>query len=111
MASLIQTHHCNIDHRTLRGFLKRILRDAKKSANEKSAMGMHERNQFNLTMQDICDMLQKQQFRCYYSRIPMAFRPNSDWKCSIERLNNRLGYTKDNCVLICWEFSSIDNSV
>eukprot|EP01083_Nonionella_stella_P156886 508587_1 len=62
-------------------------------------------------MQDICDMLRNQQFRCYYSRIPMTFVPKSDWKCSIERLKNRLGYTKDNCVLICSEFNSMDNSI
>eukprot|EP01083_Nonionella_stella_P094778 266027_1 len=46
-------------NKTLRGYLKKILLSAKHNAIKKSALGMHERNQFNLTMQDICDMIQK----------------------------------------------------
>eukprot|EP01083_Nonionella_stella_P297389 1009917_1 len=62
-------------YNTLRGFLKQLLANAKHNAKKKAIMGMHERNQFNLNMQDICDMLRNQQFRCYYSRIPMTFVP------------------------------------
>lgn len=40
----------------------------------------------------------------------MSFTPKSEWQMSIERLNNKQGYTKDNIVLICVEFNSIDTT-
>jgi hypothetical protein len=38
-----------------------------------------------------------------------VFCPDSDWQASIERLNPKLPYTVDNCVVICVEFNSACN--
>lgn len=37
-------------------------------------------------------------------------QPNSHWRMSLERVNNRLGYTASNCVLVAAEFNSFDFS-
>merc|ERR1712194_351029 len=36
--------------------------------------------------------------------------PNSDWRISCERLQNHIGYTLDNCVLVAAEFNTADLS-
>lgn len=40
-------------------------------------------------------------------RIPMNFGSYKEisWTISAERLNNSIGYTKENVVLVCWEFN------
>ena len=35
----------------------------------------------------------------------MTKERHSNWSCSLERLNNSLGYTNNNTVLICQEFN------
>merc|ERR1711871_282593 len=50
-----------------------------------------------------------QRGRCFYSDIPMeCLYPHSDWRMSLERINNRCGHTRDNCVLIANEFNTPD---
>eukprot|EP01083_Nonionella_stella_P073379 198360_1 len=68
------------------------------------------RDECTITDHDVFHMLEKQMFRCKYSGIPMTFYAKTDWKCSLERKDNMKGYTKDNCVLICWEFNSSDRT-
>eukprot|EP01083_Nonionella_stella_P140476 430856_1 len=96
-------------------FVRKMLCNAKSNSAARKPMTTvnehNERNRCDLTIEEVFDMLERQKFRCYYSRIPMQFCSNTDWKCSIERLDNYLGYTKDNCVLICSEFNSTDNTV
>lgn len=55
-------------------------------------------------------MIIKQKGRCYYSDVPLVFKRNSDWMYSIERIDNKLGHIKENCVLVCIEFNSTDQS-
>merc|ERR1712183_837446 len=46
---------------------------------------------------------------CYYSGVPMELvTPHSHWRVSLERVDNSLGYSKANCVLIAAEFNSPD---
>lgn len=40
----------------------------------------------------------------------MVYKRNTEWRCSIERLDNNKGYNKENTVLICAEFNCIDRS-
>ena len=52
-------------------------------------------------MSDILDKLWEQKGRCYYSQMPMEFiQPNSHWRMSLERIDNRQGYSVNNCVLV-----------
>lgn len=105
-------HHCHVcgptrhapHPRTLRANTIELVCNARKRAER--------RNQVcNLSYTDILDMLLFQSGRCYYSGVPMECNtPRSDWRMSLERLNNDTGYTTDNCVLVALEFNSSDFS-
>ena len=54
----------------------------------------------------IVEQLVRQNGQCYYSGLPMVFVPKSEWQASLERIDPKIGYTKKNVVLICWEFNT-----
>lgn len=54
-----------------------------------------------ITEDDIFEMWIEQKARCYYTNIPMNV--NGKWKFSIERLDNDVGYTRANSVLVVAE--------
>ncbi|CAE8595177.1 unnamed protein product [Polarella glacialis] len=89
---------------TLRGHVLTLLATARtrsKSANMA----------FALQLGDLLDMLHLQGGRCIYSGVPLQYRiRHTDWRMSLERVNNLAGYTKDNCVLIAVEFNTSDYS-
>ena len=66
---------------------------------------------FALELDDLLGMLWLQGGRCSYSGVPLhcAAGP-ADWVWSIERLDNSVTYTKENCVLIAQEFQTSDHS-
>eukprot|EP00438_Fugacium_kawagutii_P031697 Skav232926 [mRNA] locus=scaffold1477:893601:894992:- [translate_table: standard] len=85
-------------HRTLRGSLQRLLFHAKARS-------------CTLTWDDLYEMVRNQHGRCAYSGVPIEVCvPNSHWRMSLERKNNRKGYSVDNCVLIAAEFNTGDFS-
>ena len=97
-----------IQNHTLRGAIKVMIANAKHRASKKTRSTQTdnkypERTEFDLTFDHVVDMIRRQLARCYYSGIPLDFRANENWRMSLERLDNSRGYTKDNCVLICWE--------
>lgn len=59
------------------------------------------------TFDDLVELFNKQNGLCFYSGIPMAFGSYKEisWTISAERLDNSIGYTKENVVLVCWEFN------
>jgi hypothetical protein len=59
------------------------------------------------TFDDLVELFNKQNGLCFYSGIPMSFGSYKDisWTISAERLDNSIGYTKENVVLVCWEFN------
>ena len=54
----------------------------------------------------IYDKICEHRLRCEYSNIPMSLKQCFDWSLSIERLDNDIGYTRENIVLICAEFNT-----
>jgi len=94
---------------TLRGFLLRLLGCSRKSNKRRETLN-NKNLEHSITLKNLCDLILKQQGRCYYSSIPLVYKSNSDWLCSIERLDNSKGYTLDNIVLICNEFNTADRS-
>eukprot|EP01084_Bolivina_argentea_P117034 207879_1 len=106
-------HRHDIDkyRNTFRGFMMKLLNSCRKNSKKRKSTDQDTRNEFAITLDDLFDKLEDQEFRCKYSGIPMQFVPNSDWMCSVERIDNMKGYTNDNCVLICWEFNSCDRSI
>lgn len=95
----------NFEHtRTLRGNAMGLVSQARSRARGRGRL-------CSLTHEDILDMLGRQEGRCFYSGIAMQIlEPNSHWRMSLERLDNKLGYTVENCALIAAEFNSSDYS-
>lgn len=79
---------------TLRGRASICLKQSKiRSTKRKNDASEH-----TLTFDDILDIYQEQRGRCYYSKIPLAF--TGFFQMSLERLDSRQGYTRENTVLI-----------
>jgi hypothetical protein len=51
-------------------------------------------------------LMKKQKGMCYYSGLPMSSGPDAtEWKFTVERLNDSIGYVLSNVVLCCHEFN------
>ena len=74
-----------------------------KKRKEKKTISKRKELKHTLTLHELLDMWKLQNGRCYYSNYPMNMI--DDYQISIERKNNKLGYIKENCVLICLEFN------
>lgn len=91
--------------------LSGILTNMKSSQESRNSKNYRENFVMDITIQDLFKQLQKQHGKCYYSNINLNFSVNSDWHCSVERLDTKKGYLKENVVFICNEFNSADRSV
>lgn len=92
-------------YNTEKGYFIKILNSAKIAAKERKEKGRVQAGSFDITLNCIKDIWIKQNNKCYYSGILMQTKTNSNWQCSIERINIDLGYTTDNVVLCCLEFN------
>ena len=63
------------------------------------------RGEFTLTLAWFKKQWWEQIGRCAYSGMPMVCQVARGWRCSVERIDNQLGYTPENCILICSEFN------
>jgi hypothetical protein len=91
---------------SLRGRLLILLNSSKNNTNyrkEKKTITKRKDLTHKITIIELLDMWKLQNGRCYYSNYPMNM--NGDYQISLERKDNKLGYTKENCVLICLEFN------
>ena len=59
---------------------------------------------FDLVPDDLLEMWESQDGRCYWTSIPLELSPTPRhlFQPSLERIDNSLSHTKDNCVLVCW---------
>lgn len=61
---------------------------------------------FDLTVEDVTEIWQEQGGRCYWFGVPMHWRddegPRNPFIPTLDRTDNRRGYTRANCVLACW---------
>lgn len=100
--------------KTIRAELKLLLCNAHyntKVRNEKQKA----RNMIvDIDIRFLIKLIQKQGFRCGYSGVPLEFPslgPSDPlWRISLERMDPRLGYTKDNVCLIAAGFQSVDHT-
>ena len=91
---------------TMRGHGLKLLSNARQRAGKGTWTGS-----FALDLDDLLDMLWLQGGRCHYSGVPLQCAAGpANWVWSIERLDNSLTYTKDNCVIIAREFQTSDQS-
>ena len=89
-------------NRTLDRFLQRLHTNAKNRAKKRKGAAA----EFSITPKDVYDLWEKQRGRCSYSNLPMSTKPNSDWQCSLERLDPSKGYIKTNIALIILELNT-----
>lgn len=86
--------------RTLRGNASVLVSSARRRANLKGWA-------CDLDVDFILNLILQQQGRCAYSGVEMEMLlPHSDWRMSLERLDNGVGYEPQNCVLIAAEFNT-----
>mmetsp|Transcript_518 Transcript_518/g.2218 ORF Transcript_518/g.2218 Transcript_518/m.2218 type:complete len:278 (-) Transcript_518:263-1096(-) len=89
---------------TLRGTVHRMVANAQMRSKLRKL-------ECRLSVDFVLDTLLSQGGRCFYSGVPMTYTtPHSDWRLSLERIDNDLGYTPDNSVLIVAEFNTSDYS-
>jgi len=62
--------------------------------------GRLEASEYTLTKYLILQKYHNQDGKCAITGIKMSHVPNTDWKISIERLNNDRGYTDENTILV-----------
>lgn len=90
---------------TFNGHFVQLLGHAKESSKNRINKGRTEAGVFNLTIEELKQIWNKQDGKCYYSGISMSYTSN-DWCTSLERIDVTKGYVRDNVVLCCLEFNS-----
>ncbi len=75
--------------------LKQISRHAKTSAKKRN-------QQCSITEADVLALWDRQNGLCAYTGWEMIFISKTDRLVSIERIDNNIGYTPDNIILVCW---------
>ena len=89
--------YANSEH----GFMVYLLNGARCSNEVRNNNGRS--LEFTLTIEQLECKWSKQDGRCYYTNMLMQRKPHVNYKCSIERISNDLGYTDDNTVLVICE--------
>ena len=79
---------------TITGRAKVFLRNAKNSANKR-------KQEFSLEINDIVNFWNEQNKICAYSGLEMSLEAGKLTTVSIERIDSKIGYTKDNTILVC----------
>jgi hypothetical protein len=90
---------------TYQGYLKGLLKKARSNSKVRTATGREEAGKFDLTYEELVDILENQNHKCYYSNVSLVFNTKSNYQASIERLNTNKGYEKSNVVVCCLEFN------
>jgi hypothetical protein len=91
---------------TQQGYFTMILNRAKQNAFYRGTNNRVEASIFDLTIEDIRNLWDKQKGLCYYSNIPMITKTCCDWIMSLQRLDDSKGYIRENVVLCCSEFNN-----
>lgn len=90
---------------TVRGFINRMKNNAYGDSKTRWVTNPR-KGECTLTAEKIIKLTEVQNGLCYYSGIPLVFKPLSRWRASVERLDTSKGYIDGNVVLICNEFNS-----
>lgn len=77
---------------------KSYVRGKKKDRKDKS--GEH-----SLTIEQCVELIEKQDYRCSLSRLPLIFESNHEWMASIDRIDPTEGYHKWNCRIVIYRLN------
>lgn len=89
-------------------FIDRLISNAKTHAKRRGALGTRKdkSGDFSLTREQVIELFRAQNGRCYLSGLPLVMIRRHEFMMSIERKNNKLGYTIDNIVLVIHRFNT-----
>ena len=90
-------------HNTPVRFCRRLVRSARSNSKIKRSGPI----ECTITYNDVIAQMERQNYRCFYSGMPMIFVQGAHWRASLERLNNNVGYIPSNIVLVCLEFNGV----
>jgi len=82
-----------------------MVSSCKRRAELKALRGRQDAGKFNLSVDHLLKIYNKQDGKCYYSGIKLTTQKNSNWRCSPERLDNSFGYVEGNVVLVIAELN------
>ena len=91
--------------RYLKGILSGLC-DRYVKMDKKSKKRNEKENITRLTKEILFDKLITQEMKCYYTGIPLSTERDNWNYFSLERLDNNLHHTNDNCVFICRMFNT-----
>lgn len=81
-----------------KSYLSKKLHKMKSKAKERAANKNRYDNsgEFNVTYDELVDIMVGQNFRCALSNLPLMFESYSEWALSHDRIDPKRGYVKDN---------------
>jgi hypothetical protein len=96
---------------SLRAKLKNLVTSSKRGIDLRNTSKWRKETPLihTLTFEELLNIYLQQFGRCAYSNRPLTL--HGDYMMSLERINTSVGYTKDNCCLICVEFNTADWSI
>ena len=86
------------------GRITTFLRSCKVSATKR-------KNEFSLTKSDLTEMWELQGGLCCYTGIEMTTQPALPNSVSVERIDNNVGYARENTVLVCNRINSMKSAM
>lgn len=95
---------------TKNGFFSMLARSCKNHSKRRLHRGdknnRKSRGIYEINFEFLKNKYDEQNKKCYYSGIEMNINSYAIWKCSPERLNDNIGYTEQNTVLVCSELNN-----
>jgi len=93
--------------RTQSGFLKTLVRRARRVTGHASVRNQRGRNLTStLTEDKLKEIIKKQDGKCAISNAVLVFKSFSNNQASVDRINDDLGYVDGNCRVVCLEFNT-----
>jgi hypothetical protein len=89
---------------TFDGRISTFLSSCKKNSEKR-------KNEFSLTKEDLIEMWETQGGICCYTGIEMTTLPAKPNSVSVERVDNSIGYTRENTVLVCNEINAMKSAM
>ena len=97
-----------IHRNTLDGFMVALAGNARNSSRARPDSNRTEaRRTYTINSDYLKDLWESQNGQCFYTKIPMVHRVQSDFQCSIERLDPTNGYIPGNVALACIEMNNM----
>lgn len=92
--------HARVENYTLEQHITGMITTAKSSSRKRGKRGRNQCEIHTITVEDILKLKEKQNNKCVYSGIELAWERNNNNKASIDRIDSTKGYTPDNIQLV-----------